>query len=360
MSGLRILIMAGGTGGHVFPALAVARELRERGHEVSWLGTQRGLEAELVPQAGFPIDYISIAGLRGKGLTGWLLAPWRLSVALFQALAILRRRRPAMVLGMGGFVTGPGGVMAKMFRIPLIIHEQNAVPGMTNRLLSRIANQILESFPGSFDGGKRDSLVGNPVRADIWQLPEPERRMKHRGDPLHLLILGGSLGAQALNENVPAALGKLDPALQLEVRHQAGRGKDVTTLLAYKSAGIDAQVVPFISNMAEAYSWADLVICRAGALTISELAAAGVGSILVPYPYAVDDHQTLNASYLADAGAALLIPESTLGPAALAGILKELLGDRGKLLQMAQTARHLAKPMATLDVADICEEMRLQ
>ena len=358
--GPRVMIMAGGTGGHVFPALAVATELRGRGMEVIWVGAAGGFEEQVVPGAGFHMERISIRGLRGNGVVRWLQAPFMLLLAMMQIFAVLWRHQPGVVLGMGGFVTGPGGVMAKMFRIPLIIHEQNAVPGMTNRLLSRIANQILESFPGSFDGGKRVSLVGNPVRADIWQLPEPERRMKHRGDPLHLLILGGSLGAQALNESVPEALGKLDPALQLEVRHQAGRGKDVTTLLAYKSAGIDAQVVPFISNMAEAYSWADLVICRAGALTISELAAAGVGSILVPYPYAVDDHQTLNASYLADAGAALLIPESTLRAADLAGILKELLGDRGKLLQMAQTARHLAKPMATLDVADICEEMRLQ
>lgn len=358
--GPRVMIMAGGTGGHVFPALAVATELRGRGMEVIWLGAAGGFEEQVVPVSGFHMERISIRGLRGNGVVRWLLAPFMLLLATWQVFVTLWRYQPGVVLGMGGFVTGPGGVMARVLRIPLVIHEQNAVPGMTNRMLSRIANQVLESFPGSFDSGKNITLVGNPVRADIWQLPEPDRRMKQREGALHLLILGGSLGAQALNEVVPDALGKLDSAVQLEIRHQAGRGKDVATTLAYKSAGIDAQVVPFISNMAEAYAWADLVICRAGALTISELAAAGVGSVLVPYPHAVDDHQTLNASYLADAGAALLIPQSELNSEALAAMLDKLLSDRERLLQMARTARHLAKPMATLDVADICEEMRLQ
>jgi UDP-N-acetylglucosamine--N-acetylmuramyl-(pentapeptide) pyrophosphoryl-undecaprenol N-acetylglucosamine transferase len=358
--GPRVMIMAGGTGGHVFPALAVAIELRGRGIEVIWLGAAGGFEERVVPEAGFRMVRISIRGLRGNGVVRWLQAPFMLLLAMWQVLVALWRYHPGVVLGMGGFVTGPGGVMARMLRIPLVIHEQNAVPGMTNRLLSRIANRVLESFPGSFGSAKKVSLVGNPVRADIWQIPKPERRMKQRVGPLHLLILGGSLGAQALNETVPEALDKIDASVQLELRHQSGRGKEVATSAAYKSIGIDAQVVPFISNMAEAYDWADLVICRAGALTISELAAAGVGSVLVPYPHAVDDHQTLNANHLVDAGAALLVPQSELDPEALAIILKQLLSDRERLLQMALTARHLAKPMATMDVADICEELRLQ
>lgn len=358
--GPRVMIMAGGTGGHVFPALAVATELRGRGMEVIWVGAAGGFEEQVVPAAGFRMERISIRGLRGNGLVRWIQAPFMLLLASWQVFAALWRYQPGVVLGMGGFVTGPGGVMARMLRIPLVIHEQNAVPGMTNRLLSRIANRVLESFPGSFDREKNVSLVGNPVRADIWQLPEPMNRMKQRLGPLHLLILGGSLGAQALNETVPDALGRLDSSVQLEVRHQAGRGKEVATSAAYGAVGVAAQVVPFISNMAEAYAWSDLVICRAGALTVSELAAAGVGSVLVPYPHAVDDHQTLNAKYLVDAGAALLVPQSELNPEGLAVILNKVLSDRAGLLQMAQTARYLAKPMATLDVADICEELRLQ
>ena len=358
--GARVMIMAGGTGGHVFPALAVATELRGRGMDVVWLGAAGGFEERVVPEAGFRMERISIHGLRGNGLVRWLQAPFMLLLAMWQVFGALRRYRPRVVLGMGGFVTGPGGVMARMLRIPLVIHEQNAVPGMTNRLLSHIANRVLESFPGSFGSSKKVSLVGNPVRAEIWQLPQPMHRMEQRASPLHLLIPGGSLGAQALNEAVPEALDKIDFSIQMEVRHQAGRGKEETTSEAYKSIGIDAEVVPFISNMAEAYGWADLVICRAGALTVSELAAVGVGSVLVPYPHAVDDHQTLNANYLTDAGAALLVPQSELDPEALAVILKQLMSDRKRLLQMAQTARHLAKPMATMDVADICEEIRLR
>ncbi len=358
--GSRIMIMAGGTGGHVFPALAVATELRGRGQEVTWLGSAGGFEERVVPDAGFPMERITIRGLRGNGLVGWLKAPFMLLLAMWQVFNVLRRCRPTVVLGMGGFVTGPGGVMARVLRIPLVIHEQNAIPGMTNRLLSRIANRVLESFPGSFGVVRRVVLVGNPVRADIWQLPDPIRRMESRTDPVCLLVLGGSQGAQALNQTVPEALGKTDFSIQFQVRHQSGSGKEEATAEIYNVNGVDADVVPFISDMAEAYGWADLVICRAGALTVSELAAAGVGSVLVPYPHAVDDHQTLNANYLTDSGAALLLPESELVPEGLAVLLKQLMGDRGRLLQMAQTARNLAKPMATMDVADTCEEIQLQ
>ncbi len=358
--GSRVMIMAGGTGGHVFPALAVATELRGRGVGVVWLGSAGGFEERVVTEAGFDLETISISGLRGNGVMRWLKAPWMLALALWQVFKILRRCKPGAVLGMGGFVTGPGGVVARLLRIPLVIHEQNAVPGMTNKLLSYIACRVLESFPGSFGASKKVALIGNPVRAEIWQLPKPSQRMGNRNGAVRLLILGGSQGAQALNEAVPAALGEIASSEQIEVRHQAGRGKDEATANAYKTNGIEVNVVPFISNMAEAYSWADLVICRAGALTISELAAAGVGALLVPYPHAVDDHQTLNANYLTDSGAALLMPQSELTPWSLAEKLKPLLADRGRLLQMAQAARNLAKPMATMDVADICEEIQLQ
>ncbi len=358
--GSRIMIMAGGTGGHVFPALAVATELRSRGLDVVWLGSVGGFEERVVPDAGFCMECITIRGLRGNGLLGWLKAPFMLLLALWQAFDVLRRCRPTVVLGMGGFVTGPGGVMARMLRIPLVIHEQNAIPGMTNRLLARIANRVLESFPGSFGVVRKVALVGNPVRADIWQLPDPARRMESRTDPVRLLVLGGSQGAQALNQTVPEALGQTDFSIQFLVQHQAGAGKEEATAAAYNAIGVDADVVPFISDMAEAYAWSDLVICRAGALTVSELAAAGVGSVLVPYPHAVDDHQTLNANYLTDSGAAMLLPQSELDPEGLSSMLKQLMGDRGRLLQMAQTARNLAKPMATMDVADICEEIQLQ
>ncbi len=358
--GSRVMIMAGGTGGHVFPALAVATELRSRGLDVMWLGSAGGFEERVVPDAGFCMETISISGLRGNGLVRWLKAPFMLLLAMWQALDVLRRCRPSVVLGMGGFVTGPGGVMSRFLGIPLVIHEQNAIPGMTNNLLSRIATRVLESFPGSFGADKNVVLVGNPVRADIWQLPDPTRRMESRTGPVRLLILGGSQGAQALNQALPQAMNQMDFSTQVQIQHQAGRGKDVITAEAYRAIGVDADVVPFISNMAEAYAWADLVICRAGALTVSELAASGVGSILVPYPYAADDHQTLNASYLTDSGAAVLLPQSELDHESLASILKQLLDDRGRLLQMAQAARDLAKPMATMDVADICEEIQLQ
>ncbi len=354
------MIMAGGTGGHVFPALAVATELRGRGLGVIWLGSAGGFEERIVPEAGFDLETISINGLRGNGAVRWLKAPWMLTLALWQVFVVFRRRRPGVVLGMGGFVTGPGGVVARMMRIPLIIHEQNAVPGMTNKLLSYLANQVLESFPGSFGALKKVLLVGNPIRADIWQLPKPSLRMSDRAGPIRLLILGGSQGAQALNETVPAALDLIDVSEQFEVRHQTGRGKEDATASVYQTMGIKAQVVPFISNMAEAYGWADLVICRSGALTVSELAAAGVGALLVPYPHAVDDHQTLNARYLTDSGAALLIHQSELNPGILANNLKPLITDRERLLHMAQAARNLAKPMATMDVADICEEIEQQ
>lgn len=350
-----VVIMAGGTGGHVFPALAVAERLRGQGMSVVWMGTRRGLEAQLVPAAGISVEWVAISGLRGKGALSWLLAPFKLAMALFQSVGILLRRRPVAVLGMGGFVAGPGGLAAWLLHRPLLIHEQNAVAGLTNRLLARLARCVMVAFPGSL--GPKAVLTGNPVRLEIAALPAPEQRLAGRSERLRLLVLGGSLGAQALNETVPPALAKIEPAQRPEVWHQAGARNIDEARHSYAEAGVDARVVPFIDNMAEAYSWADLVLCRAGALTIAELAAAGVGSILVPFPHAVDDHQTRNAEYLVREGAALLIPQRQLDPAQLGDLLLELGQDRGRLLDMATAARRVARPDAAERVAALCLEV---
>lgn len=343
---IAVLIMAGGTGGHVFPALAVARLLRERQCEVTWIGTRRGIEARVVPANGFPIEWLSVAGLRGKGILTLLLAPVRLGFALAQALAIVRRRRPAVVLGVGGFVTGPGGVAAWLLRKPLIIHEQNAVAGLTNRLLSRLARVVLEGFPNSFPPRARPQCVGNPVRREISALAPPDERLAKRSDTVRLLIFGGSQGAARFNENVPRALAALSPAERPQVWHQAGERGHAQALEAYGRASVTARVDAFIDDMAAAYSWADLVICRSGALTVSELAAVGLGAILVPFPAAVDDHQTHNARYLTEAGAAILIPDVELTHERLARELGVLCADRARLLDMARRARTHAMPDA--------------
>lgn len=357
MSGGRAVIMAGGTGGHVFPALAVARELQARGVEVSWLGTRHGLEAELVPNAGYPIDYISISGLRGKGLVGWLMAPWRISVALSQALAVMRRRKPDFVLGMGGFVTGPGGVAARLSGCELVIHEQNAIPGLTNRLLSRIATRVLEAFPDTFTG-RHVYYTGNPVRSDIMNLASPEGRYAKHDGPIRLFVLGGSLGAMVFNQTLPKALAAMPEASRPLVRHQTGKKNLEVTQQAYKEAGVEAELLPFIDDMAAMYEWADLVLCRAGALTVSELAVAGVPALLVPFPYAVDDHQSANARYLADEGAARLVPQSSMNEQQLVELLREYCDEpsrgREQLLAMAKRARLLAKPEATAEVVELC------
>ena len=351
-----VMVMAGGTGGHVFPALAVAEALRSRGMEVFWLGARGGFESGVVPEHGFRMETISIRGLRGKGPLRLLGAPFRILLAMIQALKVLLRNRPGLVLGMGGFVSGPGGVMSRLLRIPLVVHEQNAIPGMTNQWLSRIASRVLEAFPGSFPQARAVELTGNPVRPEIASLPVPEVRFADREGPLRLLVLGGSQGAQKLNQTLPAALAMIDPEERPAVRHQTGRDKLLDAQQAYADAGVDAGVEPFIADMAEAYGWADLVLCRAGALTIAELAAAGVGSVLVPYPHAVDDHQTRNAAYLVDAGAALLSPEGALTPDFLARLLKEFIGRRDRLLELAAAARGMGMPSATQRVADVCQE----
>lgn len=351
---ITVLIMAGGTGGHVFPGLAVAEELRAGGHEVIWLGTDHGLEAQLVPGAGMALEPISISGLRGRGVLTLLLAPARLLRAVWQSLRVLRRLRPDVVLGMGGFVSGPGGLAAWLLRLPLCIHEQNAIAGLTNRLLSRLADRVLEAFPGAMPAAAAAEPVGNPVRRDLHELPDPGQRLAGRDKTLRLLVLGGSQGARRLNQVVPVALGQLIERLPVEVRHQSGSADHDLVCRNYTTLGIEARVDAFIDDMAGAYAWADLVICRAGALTVTELAAVGLGSILVPYPHAVDDHQTANARWLCENDAALLLPDSELTPATLAGMLVELGTDRGRLQAMAINARHLAKPRAAAEVAAVC------
>ena len=354
-----ILIMAGGTGGHVFPALALARLLRARSYEVIWLGTRRGLEARVVPAEQIPIEWLSVGGLRGKSLATLIAAPFRLVLALAQALRVMWRHRPIVVVGLGGFVTGPGGVAAWLTRRPLLIHEQNAVAGFTNRLLSRIAREVLEAFPGSFGRGVHARLIGNPVRQDISAIDPPAERFAARGGPIRILVIGGSQGATRLNAVVPFALARLRQTATtgippIDVRHQAGERWIEAGRQSYASAGVRADVRPFIEDMAEAYSWADLVICRSGALTVSELAAAGVGAILVPFPAAVDDHQTQNAQYLVGEGAAVLIADRELTAERLAGELQRLCAGRGKLLAMAERARLLARPRAADDLAASC------
>jgi UDP-N-acetylglucosamine--N-acetylmuramyl-(pentapeptide) pyrophosphoryl-undecaprenol N-acetylglucosamine transferase len=354
MSARPVLIMAGGTGGHVFPALALARLLRERCCEVVWLGTRRGLEARIVPAERIAIEWLSIGGLRGKSVLTWLAAPFRLARALLQALAVMRRHRPLVVVGLGGFVTGPGGVAAWLTRRPLLIHEQNAIAGFTNRCLARLSREVLEAFPGSFGGHIKARAIGNPVRADISAVAPPAIRFASRSGALRLLVLGGSQGATRLNAVVPLALARLKDALAVETRHQAGPRWIDAARASYAQAAVDATVVPFIEDMAAAYAWADLVICRAGALTISELAAAGVGAILVPFPAAVDDHQSANAAYLVRAGAAVLIAEAELSVERLAEELGRLCAGRGKLLTMAESARLLARPRAAEELAQSC------
>lgn len=349
-----ILIMAGGTGGHVFPALAVAEELRSAGHPVVWLGTQAGLEARVVPAAGLPMAWVRVRGLRGKGFLHALTAPFMLLGALLQAGGILRRLRPRAVLGMGGFVTGPGGFMAWLLRRPLLIHEQNSIAGLTNRLLAPLATRVMEAFPGSLPARLRPLATGNPVRGAITRIAPPAARFAGRAGPMRLLVLGGSLGAQALNDLLPQALARSAAALRPQVRHQAGVRNLDSARAAYARAGVTAEVVPFIEDMAEAYAWADLVVCRAGALTIAELTAVGVAAILVPYPYAVDDHQTGNARYLVDAGAAMLIPEPELEATTLASVIADFARDPERRLRMAAAARALARTDAARVVAQEC------
>jgi UDP-N-acetylglucosamine--N-acetylmuramyl-(pentapeptide) pyrophosphoryl-undecaprenol N-acetylglucosamine transferase len=352
-----ILIMAGGTGGHVFPALAVADELRNRGITIEWMGTQAGIEADKVPAAGYPLTTISVQGLRGNGLLGWLMAPFRLSKAIWEARQAIQKIKPDLVLGFGGFASGPGGVAAWLAKKPLVVHEQNAIPGLTNRLLAKVADKVLTGFESAFPSKVTAEWVGNPVREDIARLEAPETRLSGRENPIRLLVLGGSLGARALNHSMPKSLALLPEHERPEVHHQCGSRNIDTCQQAYEAAVVEATILPFIEDMAEAYGWADVVVCRAGALTIAELAAVGVGSILVPFPYAVDDHQTHNAQGLEKVGAAVVVSEKTVMADNMAMVLRDVLRDRATLLRMATAAKGLYKAGSAQRIADVCCEL---
>ncbi len=354
MSTRPILVMAGGTGGHVYPALAVARALQASSREIVWLGTHSGLESRVVPNAGIDIEWINVRGLRRKGLLALIIAPLQIGWALLQSLSVILRRRPAAVLGMGGFVSGPGGVAAWLTRRPLVIHEQNAAAGLTNRLLARLARVVLQAFPGSFDAAVGAETVGNPVREDIAAISEPAGRYNGRQGPLRLLVLGGSQGALALNQTVPAAVALLHVDVRPTVLHQCGERTLDAASAAYAKHNVAVDLQAFIEDMAKVYAWADLVVCRAGALTVAELCAAGVPALFVPYPAAVDDHQTANAKPMADAGAAAIIQESDLSADQLAAMLREWLQSRENLMERAKMARSLAKPNALQRITELC------
>ncbi len=349
-----VMVMAGGTGGHVFPALAIAGELRTA-REIVWLGTEKGIEARLVPAAGYPVEWIEVEGLRGKGIGRWLGAPLRLLRAVAQARGALRRRRPGVVLGLGGFASGPGGIAAWLAGTPLVIHEQNAVAGLTNRWLSRFASRIAEGFPGSFPAGRGAIYVGNPVRPEIAALPPPRQRFDARSGALRLFVFGGSQGAASINRLVPAAIALLPESRRPIVLHQTGVRDREATEAAYRAAGVHADVRAFVDDMAGAYAEADLVVSRAGALTVAELAASGVGAILIPFPAAVDDHQTRNAEWLGRVSAAQVVSETGLTAPELANRLATLLGNgRARLLAMAEAARAQARPDAARRMAELC------
>lgn len=350
-----IMIMAGGTGGHIYPAISVAEYLRAQGWQIVWLGSKAGMEARIVPPHGYVMAWIRFSGLRGKGLLRALMLPFNLLIAFWQSMHAIFAYRPDVVLGMGGYVAFPGGLMASLFARPLVIHEQNSVAGLTNRVLARLADRVLVAFPNSFKNQYLESWVGNPVRADIGAMAAPEARYQARGNRLNVLVLGGSQGASILNTTLPRALALIPQARRPHITHQSGAAHIDELRAAYAAAGVQAETLPFIDDMAARYAQSDLVICRAGASTIAEIAAAGVASVLVPLPSAVDDHQTHNARFLADRGAAILIPQSEFTAENLAQFLQGFARD--KLLVMAQAARTAAKPDATSAVAHVCMEL---
>lgn len=353
-----VLIMAGGTGGHIFPGLAVADALRACEIPVLWLGAAGGMETTLVPAHGIALQTVPVSGLRGKKLFARLMAPWMVLRALFASMRVLRESQPRSVLSLGGYVAGPGGIAAWLLRKPLLVHEQNRIPGFTNRVLARFAKRVLAGFADAFPMRTHAEWTGNPVRAQIAALPSPAQRFAvHQSERASLLVLGGSLGARALNLRLPEALALIPEPQRPRVLHQCGAAHVEATRAAYAQVQVEAHVEPFIEDMARAYADADLAICRAGALTLAELAAAGLGSILVPFPYAVDDHQTRNAEGFVAMGAAELIQEKDFDPAKFAQRLQRLLGDRERLLAMAQSARKLAKPDAAATIAQRCLEV---
>lgn len=349
--------MAGGTGGHVFPGLSVACYMREKGVEVHWLGTNQGLESRLVPNAQLPFHSIEITGLRGKGLKYLYGAPFAITNAIYQAKKIIKKIEPSIVIGMGGYVSGPGGIASWLQGCPLIIHEQNAKAGLTNKILARIAKKVLEGFPATFKPSRNVVTIGNPVRSEIERLPPPEKRLYANRSAFRLLVLGGSLGAQALNEVVPRALMRLKESERPEVLHQTGSKHFEVTKNNYKTSGIRTKLVPFIDDMAEAYAWADVVLCRAGALTVSELCTVGLGAIFIPFPYAVDDHQTANARIMVNQNAAFCIQQRDLTEDKLADIVRELSQSPQRRLAMADAAYQLRNINVAEKIFKICKEI---
>ncbi len=349
-----VIIMAGGTGGHIFPGIAVARELASRRVPVAWLGSSHGLENQLVPKAGIALERVDVAGVRGKSLATKLSAPFRIARAVWQARAVLRRLRPRAVVSFGGFAAGPGGIAAWLLRVPLLVHEQNRVPGMTNRVLARLARRVMCGFPDAFPPTRVLDVVGNPVRREIAMIADPDTRLRDRRGPVRVLVLGGSQGARALNRAVPAVFGPMLVSGRVELRHQTGKQWHDEAWAAYAPYAVRAPTEAFIDDMASAYAWADLVVCRAGALTLAELCAVGVASVLVPYPAAVDDHQTRNAEFLASRGAAALLPETDVLAERLQHAVNPLLHSRDRLLEMARAARALAAPESASRIAELC------
>ena len=352
-----VVIAAGGTGGHVYPALAVAECLRRQAVRVVWLGTAAGLEARVVPRHGFDLNTLRVTGLRSGSWRRRSSAPLRFVLALGAARRCLRRNHAALVLGMGGYASAPGALAARLLGLPLVLHEQNAVPGLVNRCLGPWASRVLEAFPGAFPARRRAIHVGNPVREEILEVPDPRNRLALRNGSLRVLVLGGSQGARILNQVVPQAVARLRKRTTLVLRHQTGRGNAERTREVYTGTGFEVEVEEFIENMAAAYAWADVVVCRAGALTVAELAAAGAASILIPFPFAVDDHQARNAHRLVEAGAALMLPQEDFDAFRLSRLLMEFQQDRARVLEMASAARRLAVEDAASNVARHCLEV---
>jgi UDP-N-acetylglucosamine--N-acetylmuramyl-(pentapeptide) pyrophosphoryl-undecaprenol N-acetylglucosamine transferase len=352
MSARCALVMAGGTGGHIFPALAVAEALRERAWRVHWLGGPASMESQLVPPRGFPLETIDFSGVRGKGLVTLAVLPLRLLRAFWQSIAVVRRVKPDVVIGLGGYITFPGGMMSVMLGKPLVLHEQNSVAGMVNRVLAGVADRVFTAFPNAL--GKA-AWVGNPLRAAFLQQPSPAERLGARSGPLRLLVVGGSLGAKALNEIVPQALALIPPAERPIVLHQSG-AKQLDELRAnYAAADVQAELTPFIEDTARAFAEADLIVCRAGASTVTEIAAVGAAAVFVPFPFAVDDHQTTNAKFLVDAGGGWLVQQSDLSPEWLADLMRKT--SRPQLIRLAVAAKSMEKTHATAEIVKACEEL---
>ena len=352
-----ILIIAGGTGGHIYPALAIAECLGKRGVALYWLGTRAGLESNIIPRQGITLLAINVKGIRGHGVLRWLIAPFTMIFAIVHMLFILSAKRPALVLGTGGFTSAPGGIAAWLMRIPLCLHEQNTIAGLTNRLLARFAKVVMTAFPNTLTSNNV-RVIGNPVRKAITGITPPAERWRKRHDErLHILVVGGSLGARFLNRLIPETLALLGDEIAYRVTHQAGQHNFKTTQRDYAERSVAVDLHAYIEDMAAAYMAADLIICRAGATTVAEVAAAGVAAIFVPYPYAADDHQTANARYLSEAGAALVLQESELDATRLATVLREFAADHSRLLTMATIARSLSKPDAAERAADLCMEV---